>query len=111
MSIEQEIRENDEANVQADMRDARIDEATDQAMKVITAVELMNALTEVDTDAVDAGTFKLNSVEDHFHTLLLCLRTEAEMHSALHLENAGLFLSRVAWMNLREYEVEPFIDD
>jgi hypothetical protein len=113
MSIEQEIREEEARGVEADMRDAIIEIDTDKAMTVITAVELMNAVTnmlgEVDVDAVDAGTFEANSVEDYFHDLLIALRLHYE-GSNMNAE-IGEAINYLIWKSHRDNEVEPFIND
>jgi hypothetical protein len=110
MSIEQDIREEGARGVAADVRDARIEVATDSAMKVITAVELMNALTEVDVSQVEQGTFKAGSVEDFFNRILLAIR-QVDAPAEVIEKKIGEAVGVLVWINHRDLEVEPFIDD
>jgi len=92
--------------------DERIDQATAQALTELTPVELLNALSEVDIDAIGAGTFEAGSAEDLFSDLLFSIRQSGGETKGTALQ---LFIGKrvieLVFKNHREHEIEPFIDD
>lgn len=106
MSIEQELREYEDKECAQAALDARIDDATTEALSTLSPVEFWNALTEIDFD----GKAKAGSPEDMFNDLLVFIRETANREinkGSLPISKVEKALYELVWRSHRRYEVEP----
>lgn len=105
-----EQAENDYQNeeVIAAARDQRVDDATEEDMKVLSAVELQSALYELDIEKVEGGTYKAGTVEEMFSDILDNIKYAANGH--IEDKQLGKMVRDLVFKNHRDNEIDPIID-